>query len=82
MEEKKALRQARRRAARGDDGEPVTGTRTAAGVGHFLLKLGEGATPGTPFQVWVPPAEREAGIHDTDARLRAADEDRAKEFAA
>ncbi|NGP05747.1 ATP-binding protein [Rhodococcus sp. 14C212] len=82
VDEKKALRQARRRVAGGDDGEPVTGTRTAAGVGHFLLKLGEGATPGTPFKVWVPQAEKDAGIHDTDARLRAADEDRGTEFAA
>ncbi len=45
----------------------------AAGTGHFLLKLGEGRRPGTPFKVWVPEAERAAGIHETDARLKAAD---------
>lgn len=44
----------------------------AAGTGQFLLKLGEGRTPGIPFKVWVTPAERAAGIHDTDARLNAA----------
>ncbi len=73
------MRQARRNSA-GDNGTgAVESKRTAAGVGHFLLKLGEGATPGTPFKVWVPPqAEKDSGIHDTDARLRAADEDRAK----
>jgi hypothetical protein len=48
----------------------------AAGTGHFLLKLGEGRRPGTPFRVVVPEAEREAGIHETDARLTAADRDR------
>ncbi|MDV6296499.1 ATP-binding protein [Rhodococcus aetherivorans] len=84
VDEKKALRQARRRVTAGHDGEPepVEKTRTAAGVGHFLLKLGEGATPGTPFKVWVPQAEKDSGIHDTDARLRAADEDRGTECAA
>ncbi|MBD8057083.1 ATP-binding protein [Rhodococcus ruber] len=81
VEERKALRQARRRMLRGE-AEAAESTRTAAGVGHFLLKLGEGATPGTPFKVWVPQAEKDSGIHDTDARLRAADEDRGKEFAA
>ncbi len=64
-----------------DTSAPET-KRTAAGVGQFLLKLGEGAAPGTPFKVWVPPAEEASGIHDTDARLRSADDDRGKEFAA
>jgi len=84
VEERKALRQARRRMLRGEAeaAEAAEITRTAAGVGHFLLKLGEGATPGTPFKVWVPQAEKDSGIHDTDARLRAADEDRGKGFAA
>ncbi|QDC17362.1 ATP-binding protein [Rhodococcus ruber] len=84
VDEKKTLRQARRKALASADGAPgvADGTRTAAGVGHFLLKLGEGATPGTPFKVWVPQAEKDSGIHDTDARLRAADEDRGTEFAA
>ncbi|MDO1481616.1 ATP-binding protein [Rhodococcus ruber] len=83
VEERKALRQAHRRKIAGDDSTGAAeNTRTAAGVGHFLLKLGEGATPGTPFKVWVPPAEKDSGIHDTDARLRAADEDRGTEFAA
>lgn len=49
----------------------------AAGTGQFLIKLGEGKRPGTPFKVWVTPAERAAGIHETDARLTAADDDRA-----
>ncbi|MDO1481796.1 ATP-binding protein [Rhodococcus ruber] len=84
VDEKKTLRQARRKALASADGAPAVAdsTRTAAGVGHFLLKLGEGATPGTPFKVWVPQAEKDSGIHDTDARLRAADEDRGTEFAA
>lgn len=84
VDEKKTLRQARRTALASADGAPgvADSTRTAAGVGHFLLKLGEGATPGTPFKVWVPQAEKDSGIHDTDARLRAADEDRGTEFAA
>ncbi|WP_416063831.1 ATP-binding protein [Rhodococcus indonesiensis] len=82
VEEKKALRQARRKSAGNDGTAAVESTRTAAGVGHFLLRLGEGASPGTPFKVWVPPAEKDSGIHDTDARLRAADEDRGTEFAA
>lgn len=43
-----------------------------SGVGHFLLKLGEGARPGVPFKVWVTPAEKASGIHDTDERLNAA----------
>ncbi|MBM4475900.1 ATP-binding protein [Rhodococcus hoagii] len=89
VDEKKALRQARRKAAVNyvaaddtvDTSAPET-KRTAAGVGQFLLKLGEGAAPGTPFKVWVPPAEEASGIHDTDARLRSADDDRGKEFAA
>ena len=77
------MRQARRKVTADDDGTVSAGSkRTAAGVGHFLLKLGECATPGTPFKVWVPQAEKDSGIHDTDARLRAADEDRAKEVAA
>ena len=89
VDEKKAVRQTRRRAAAGVDDATVgeharvpERKRTAAGVGHFLLKLGEGAQPGTPFKVWVPPAEEAAGIHDTDARLRSADEDRGKGVAA
>lgn len=90
VDEKKAIRQARRKAAvnitansMDSANETVQETkRTAAGVGHFLLKLGEGASPGTPFKVWVPPVEAASGIHDTDARLRSADEDRGKEFAA
>lgn len=88
VDEKKAIRQARRRAAvnvepaRAGENRAPERKRTAAGVGHFLLKLGEGATPGTPFKVWVPPAEEAAGIHDTDARLRSADEDRGKGAAA
>jgi len=88
VDEKKAVRQARRKASV-NTGPATVGEnpaperrRTAAGVGHFLLKLGEGATPGTPFKVWVPPAEEAAGIHDTDARLRSADEDRGKGAAA
>ncbi|WP_072691477.1 ATP-binding protein [Rhodococcus marinonascens] len=48
----------------------------AAGTGQFLLKLGEGNRPGTPFKVWVPPVERESGIHNTDERLDAATKDR------
>lgn len=83
VEERKAMRQARHKVTGDGDGTVSAGSkRTAAGVGHFLLKLGEGATPGTPFKVWVPQAEKDSGIHDTDARLRAADEDRAKEVAA
>ncbi|MGW4482099.1 ATP-binding protein [Rhodococcus triatomae] len=89
VDEKKAIRQARRKAAVNrtgstrpvDHAAPET-KRTAAGVGHFLLKLGEGAAPGTPFKVWVPPVEAASGIHDTDARLRSADEDRGKDHAA
>ncbi|MGX4711823.1 hypothetical protein ACWCN4_23880, partial [Rhodococcus ruber] len=30
-------------------------------------------------RMWVPQTEKDSGIHDTDARLRAADEDRVKE---
>ncbi|WP_137875589.1 ATP-binding protein [Rhodococcus sp. Q] len=85
VDEKKQTRRNRQRvddvATTDSSGAPVR-KRTAAGVGHFLLKLGEGATPGTPFKVWVPPAEQAAGIHDTDARLRSADEDRGKKDAA
>lgn len=90
VDEKKAVRKARRKAAvnvaaASHDSAIDVGRetkRTAAGVGHFLLKLGEGAAPGTPFKVWVPPVEDASGIHDTDARLRSADADRGKEFAA
>jgi hypothetical protein len=46
-----------------------------SGMGHFLLKLGEGGRPGVPFRVWVTPAEKKSGIHDTDERLDAAAEE-------
>ena len=54
----------------------------AAGTGQFLLKLGEGNRPGAPFKVWVTPAERASGIHNTDERLEAATKDRNQGFAA
>lgn len=54
----------------------------AAGTGQFLLKLSEGNRPGTPFKVWVTPAERASGIHNTDERLEAAVKDRDEGFAA
>ena len=53
----------------------------AAGTGQFLLKLGEGKRPGTPFKVWVTPAEHASGIHATDNRLNAADADRSSNAA-
>ncbi|MCW4356158.1 ATP-binding protein [Hoyosella sp. YIM 151337] len=53
---------------------------TAAGTGHFLLKLGEGRRPGIPFKTWMTPSERASGIHDTDVRLNAANKE--KEHAA
>jgi len=46
-----------------------------SGLGHFLLKLGEGGRPGVPFRAWVTPAEKKSGIHDTDERLDAAAEE-------
>ncbi len=46
-----------------------------SGMGHFLLKLGEGSRPGVPFRVWVTPAEKASGIHNTDERLDAAAEE-------
>lgn len=54
----------------------------AAGTGHFLIKLGEGRSPGIPFRVWVPPVEAAAGIHESDARLTAANRDQEQEAAA
>lgn len=67
-----------RKAAPGGQGRAPA---TAAGTGHFLLKLGEGRRPGIPFKVWVTAAERASGIHDTDRRLNAAhaDQHRARE---
>lgn len=54
----------------------------ASGTGQFLLKLGEGVRPGAAFKVWVTPAERASGIHNTDERLEAATRDRDEGFAA
>ncbi|MBY6438174.1 ATP-binding protein [Rhodococcus kroppenstedtii] len=52
-------------------------TQRPSGMGHFLLKLGEGGRPGVPFRVWVTPAEKASGIHNTDEKLdAAADEQR------
>jgi hypothetical protein len=56
--------------------EPLeTVKQPPSGMGHFLLKLGEGSRPGVPFRVWVTPAEKKSGIHDTDERLDAAAEE-------
>lgn len=52
-------------------------TQRPSGMGHFLLKLGEGGRPGVPFRVWVTPSEKASGIHNTDEKLdAAADEQR------
>lgn len=43
------------------------------GRGKFMLKL-DGETPGIPFRCVVPDAEHEAGIHDTNKRIRKSQE--------
>lgn len=66
----------------GEEPESTFVAPVASGTGQFLLKLGEGIRPGSPFKVWVTPAERAAGIHNTDERLEAASKDRDQGFAA
>ncbi|MGW4336625.1 ATP-binding protein [Rhodococcus koreensis] len=56
--------------------QPAVADPLPPGTGQFLLKLGEGDRPGVPFKVWVTPAERASGIHNTDERLNAAVKDR------
>ncbi|MFI7524477.1 hypothetical protein [Nocardia salmonicida] len=41
----------------------------AAGVGKFLLKVGEDGSPGIPFQLELTEVERQAGIHETSKRF-------------
>ncbi|MGW6728758.1 hypothetical protein ACWF9G_22900 [Nocardia sp. NPDC055029] len=40
-----------------------------AGVGKFLLKVGEDGSPGIPFQLVLTDVERRAGIHNTSKRF-------------
>lgn len=78
---REALRKAKGDDATETDAETVA-EPVASGTGQFLLKLGEGIRPGSPFKVIVSAAERKSGIHKTDERLEAASRDRDHGFAA
>ncbi|AEF43108.1 ATP-binding protein [Hoyosella subflava] len=71
VDQKAAKRQKRANDGGGEEVPKIT----AAGTGHFLLKLGEGRRPGIPFRTWMTPSERASGIHDTDVRLNAANKE-------
>ena len=47
---------------------PLGDKGTMPGRGKFLIKIGE--APGIPVDVLLTEAERAAGIHDTNKRMR------------
>ncbi|MGF6888048.1 hypothetical protein ABIA39_006561 [Nocardia sp. GAS34] len=50
-----------------DDQQPER--RAPPGTGCFLLKTGEADQPGIPFRMVYTPAERAAGVHNTNKRF-------------
>lgn len=47
------------------------------GMGHFLLKVGEGQGPGISFRTHLTPIERDSGVHDTNRRFADVNKERA-----
>lgn len=68
-EAKKVTSWATPEALTGEPARPGEKAPPPPGMGKFLLKVGEGAGPGIPFQTMFTDAEAASGMHDTNARF-------------